>query len=680
MADKIVSWGGFDSKGTDGMGVTGSFSVSGSITANSNLSLTNSTSSLKISLGTTSGSGVGAGGELGRIEFLNGTKGSVVKPYIAAYQADTFQENTSIRLVARSWSDEVITADFNNSTISLNRPTTISGSLRLNDSSATVNLGAGLGNSGGVTFNSGAQGFKFVSYNMQLYSVSSPIITLYTAAGSNNVGINTTSDLSAKLAVKGSGTTSSTTSFLVQNSNATASLTIKDDLSITAAGSIILQQPGSSNTITINPTGSNFLRYYQAGAFEGNLMAFSAGIITFPNSVNFTNGLVSSGFITTNNIGVDNSNTNRFIRFWKSGVASRVTITHTDAGTLQFRVFDSYDDTTGGVGMYITQQGNAGLTGSLTVGSLSNLSEDQRMSITNPGTYYGDMFGLTLPSSFDPGVMYQVTQGGTNWNGQIASGSNIITSYPAGISYNPNYASYISVGDYVRDANSGFRARVLTVSATTMSLDRNIAVSYTGSNYTFWPRAYGHTAGTLVYNTTTNKVNYWTTSSLNVLLDSSGSQAITGSLTISGSNAAVTMPSRPAFRVVGAGTTNNLTVTQNGDGTLNQNNWTVDYQQGSALTGSTGVFTAPLAGLYQISLVGRNSGYSSGVSQLAVVKYFGASNAVQAMVEWASSSTMNHAGGSSITYMNAGDLLRLKVLAGEINFDINDNWSVAYIG
>ncbi len=189
--------------------------------------------------------------------------------------------------------------------------------------------------------------------------------------------------------------------------------------------------------------------------------------------------------------------------------------------------------------MYITQQGNAGITGSLSVGSLANLAEDQRMSIANPSTYYGDMFGLTLPYSFDPGVMYQVAQGGTNWNGQIASGSNIITSYPAGGNYNANYASYISVGDYVRDYNTNFRARVIAVSATTMSLDRNIAVSYTGSNFSYWPRVYGHTAGTLVYNTTTNKVNYWTTSSLNVLLDSSGSQSLTGSLIITGSSNSV---------------------------------------------------------------------------------------------------------------------------------------------
>jgi hypothetical protein len=30
MADQIVSWGGIDSKGTDGMGITGSLSVDGS--------------------------------------------------------------------------------------------------------------------------------------------------------------------------------------------------------------------------------------------------------------------------------------------------------------------------------------------------------------------------------------------------------------------------------------------------------------------------------------------------------------------------------------------------------------------------------------------------------------------------------------------------------------------------
>jgi len=49
---------------------------------------------------------------------------------------------------------------------------------------------------------------------------------------SGNWMFGTLSDLGARLGIKGSGTTSSTTSLLVQNSAGTAALTVKDDLSV----------------------------------------------------------------------------------------------------------------------------------------------------------------------------------------------------------------------------------------------------------------------------------------------------------------------------------------------------------------------------------------------------------------------------------------------------------------
>ncbi len=159
--------------------------------------------------------------------------------------------------------------------------------------------------------------------------------------------------------------------------------------------------------------------------------------------------------------------------------------------------------------------------------------------------------------------------------------------------------------------------------------------------------------------------------------NNSSTLELTGSLSISGS---LTIQNRPAFSVYGSGTTNNLTTTQNTDGTLNSNNFTVDYQQGTALNTTTGIFTAPIAGLYQVDLIGRNSGYSAGISQLAVLKNNSVAGGNVLMIEWGASSTMNHTGGSKIFKLAVGDTLRVRVLAGEINFDGNDNWSVAYIG
>jgi hypothetical protein len=87
--------------------------------------------------------------------------------------------------------------------------------------------------------------------------------------------------------------------------------------------------------------------------------------------------------------------------------------------------------------------------------------------------------------------------------------------------------------------------------------------------------------------------------------------------------------------------------------------------------------------LYQVNLVTRTNSNSLGtISQLIVYKNntTGTTGTPQIMVEFGTNTSMNHTGGSTISKLAVGDTLRMIVATGEISFDQNDNFSVAYIG
>jgi hypothetical protein len=154
-----------------------------------------------------------------------------------------------------------------------------------------------------------------------------------------------------------------------------------------------------------------------------------------------------------------------------------------------------------------------------------------------------------------------------------------------------------------------------------------------------------------------------------------------GSITQTTSTVMFNMNNRPAFRVYGAGTTNNLGTTINTNGILNSNNFAVDYNQGSYLNTSTGYFTAPIAGLYSVHLNARVVNNTTGTAQVIVIKNYGQGSAAnQVMWETPVNAQVNHFGVSTISKLAAGDTLVAKITVGFINFDINDSWSVAYIG
>ena len=142
----------------------------------------------------------------------------------------------------------------------------------------------------------------------------------------------------------------------------------------------------------------------------------------------------------------------------------------------------------------------------------------------------------------------------------------------------------------------------------------------------------------------------------------------------------VSQPTKPGFRVYGNGVTGGLNVTTNGNGVLNGNNWAVDYNQGSYLNSTTGVFVAPAAGLYQVNLVARVANNTAGASQAVVIKNAGTTPVNQLMWEVAANCTTNHFGVGTVSKLAVGDTLTLKVTQGNVTFDANDNWSVAFLG
>jgi hypothetical protein len=249
------------------------------------------------------------------------------------------------------------------------------------------------------------------------------------------------------------------------------------------------------------------------------------------------------------------------------------------------------------------------------------------------------------------------------WTGSVVTTSSFV-------SFSSSINSFTSsINTYTASINAR-SSSFATTGSNSFNGNQNITGSLTVSSLT-----------TISSSLTANTSSLFLTSGSNFYLQNNGSAEITGSLLVTGSvtitSGSITMPNRPAFRVTGVGGAKVSTTVLSGS-YLN-----VDYQQGSGWDNSTGTFTSPIAGLYQVNVVVRtNSNSLAGISQLIVFKNntSGTNGTPQIMVEFGANTTMNHTGGSTISKLAIGDTLKMVVSAGEISFDANDNFSVAYIG
>jgi C1q domain len=424
----------------------------------------------------------------------------------------------------------------------------------------------------------------------------------------------------------------------------------------------------NSSSLTINENGSgNQYALTMKGSGSGDQWAFTIGSSTGQNNITSLNNVGSAYAPFSFNGSTFTIGT--------TGVGATTSLFVASSGNVVVTQTTPSASTTTGA---LVVGGGVGIGGNITMGG--NLSSSGSGYFFGPynenSTLSGVFIGNTGSGTPSPRIGFY--NGTTSQNWQIDNYGGTFRWFTPG------------VARMQLDANGNLSlpsgtANVTYTPATTTGSVLNLFGANTqgGTGYADFLRVTNSSGGV----TNPNKffrVN--TTGGLEIVNSSYGSTIftltdggdvnITGNLAMNGI-APGYASNRPAFRVVGLNSTGYTTSSPTG-GVLTGSQFAVDYNQGSYLNTTTGVFTAPVAGLYQVCFTARtNSNTNANASGIAVQKTGGTNIAY---VEWAANTTANHIGASTIIKLAVGDTLKLVVTSGTVNFDGNNNWSVAYLG